>query len=240
MSDPRDGLAATLLALQATDTERDQLTHRRDHSTLREQFQQRSDELREWERRRDGLREEIDALEREITADEQRDAELGVHRTRLESQLKTVIAPREAEALMHEIAGIEAQRDQLDSAELEALERQSTLDDDLTAHLATEDDVRSAARLAGEARAAEAAEIEQALTELSARRDAQRADIPDTLLSTYDRKRAALGVAVAPLVGKQCQGCHLELSPAEIDQVRADAADSGVTDCPECGRLLIV
>jgi predicted nucleic acid-binding Zn-ribbon protein len=60
------------------------------------------------------------------------------------------------------------------------------------------------------------------------------------LLSTYDRKRAALGVAVARLVGKQCQGCHLELSAAEVDTVKDEAADTGVTDCPDCGRLLIV
>jgi predicted nucleic acid-binding Zn-ribbon protein len=47
-------------------------------------------------------------------------------------------------------------------------------------------------------------------------------------------------VAVARLVGKQCQGCHLELSAAEIDTVKDEAAESGVTDCPDCGRLLIV
>ena len=64
--------------------------------------------------------------------------------------------------------------------------------------------------------------------------------LSEALLSTYDRKRAALGVAVARLVGKQCQGCHLELSAAEIDTVKDEAADTGVTDCPDCGRLLIV
>ena len=60
------------------------------------------------------------------------------------------------------------------------------------------------------------------------------------MLATYDRKRAAFGVAVARLIGKQCQGCHLELSAAEIDTVRDEAAATGVTDCPDCGRLLVV
>ena len=46
--------------------------------------------------------------------------------------------------------------------------------------------------------------------------------------------------AVARLAGKQCQGCHLELSAAEIDTVKDEAAETGVTDCPDCGRLLIV
>jgi len=47
-------------------------------------------------------------------------------------------------------------------------------------------------------------------------------------------------VAVAQLVGKQCQGCHLELSAAEVDTAKDEAAATGVTDCPDCGRLLIV
>ncbi len=47
-------------------------------------------------------------------------------------------------------------------------------------------------------------------------------------------------MAVAALVGKQCQGCHLELAAAEIDTVKEEAAATGVTDCPDCGRLLIV
>ncbi len=234
------GLPALLLALQAVDTEADQLAHRRDHSALRDEFQARSQQVGEWERRRAALRAEIDSLEVQIAGEEQRDAELSVQRKRLEAQLKTVIAPREAEALMHEIATVEAERDELDAAELAALERQAALDDDLTAHLASEESNRSAARVADEALRVEVAEIEAGLTSLAVRRTELRADVPADVLATYDRKRAALGVAVASLVGKQCQGCHLELSAGEIDQVRADAAGTGVTDCPECGRLLVV
>ena len=48
------------------------------------------------------------------------------------------------------------------------------------------------------------------------------------------------GSPYAALVGKQCQGCHLELSAAEIDTVKDEAAETGVADCPDCGRLLIV
>jgi predicted nucleic acid-binding Zn-ribbon protein len=233
-------LAATLLGLQAVDTEADQLAHRRQHTPTKAAFEERTRELRDWERRRAALRSEIDALEAEIARDEQRDAELLANKKRLEAQLKTVIAPREAEALMHEITAIDTERDELDVAELAALERESELDDELTAHLATEETVRDASRLADTALAAENADIDTTLDELAARREEFRSAVPAEFLSTYDRKRAAFGVAVAPLVGKQCQGCHLELSPAEIDHVRADAAATGVTDCPECGRLLIV
>jgi predicted nucleic acid-binding Zn-ribbon protein len=141
---------------------------------------------------------------------------------------------------MHEIAGIEAQRDELDVAELEALEQQSALDDQLTAHLRDQEAIADALRLADDALAADVADIDTELARLAAARIEVRASIGDSLLATYDRKRAALGVAVARLVGRQCQGCHLELSAAEIDTVKDEAAATGVTDCPDCGRLLIV
>ena len=86
----------------------------------------------------------------------------------------------------------------------------------------------------------EVTDIDNQLAGLSLEREELRAKVPAALLATYDRKRAAFGVAVARLAGKQCQGCHLELSAAEIDTVKDEAADTGVTDCPDCGRLLIV
>jgi predicted nucleic acid-binding Zn-ribbon protein len=241
---PEGGDAPTLpqllLALQAVDTDADQLAHRRANSEVRAQFVTASGEATRWERRRDELQQRIAELGATIEAAEERGAELLAHRQRLDRQLKTVIAPREAEALMQEIATIEAQRDELDIAELEALEEQSVADDQLAAHLGEEASVRGAAQQAADALAAEVAEIDAELTRLDGRRAELRAALSDSLLATYDRKRAALGVAVAPLVGKQCQGCHLELSAAEIDTVKDEAAATGVTDCPDCGRLLIV
>ena len=52
--------------------------------------------------------------------------------------------------------------------------------------------------------------------------------------------RPQLGVVVSRLEGKQCTGCHLDLSAAEIDTARTDAAETGFTDCPQCGRILVI
>lgn len=233
-------LVEQLLALQAVDTEADQLVHRRANSELRAQFAAARAAVNEWERRRAALDARIGELGASIESAEARSAELLVHRQRLDQQLKTVIAPREAEALMHEIATIESERDELDDAELVALEEQSDVADQLAALLGGEEAVRETARSAAEALAAEEAEIDTRLVALEARRGELRNGLSASLLSTYDRKRAALGVAVARLVGKQCQGCHLELSAAEVDTVKDEAVATGVTDCPDCGRLLIV
>jgi len=229
-----------LLELQTIDTSADQLAHRRANSPLRDDFTEATKEARRWERERAALVAQIAALGESIDEAETRGAELLSHRQRLDRQLKTVIAPREAEALMHEIDAIEAQRDELDVVELEALEQQAVLEDQLAEHLRKEEAVTETLRLADEALAVEVADIDTELERLAAARIDVRASIADALLATYDRKRDALGVAVAPLVGRQCQGCHLELSAAEIDTVKDEAAATGVTDCPECGRLLIV
>lgn len=229
-----------LLALQAVDTEVDQLAHRRRVSPLRTDFETASAQLTAWERTRQQLTDRIDELGRVIEESEATGEELRSHRSRLEQQLKTVIAPREAEALMHEIATIDQQSDDLDTAEMAALEEQSDLDDARRDHLADQETVTTAVRHADTALAEEVAQIETALADLNVERDRLRSLLDDSLLSIYDRKRAALGVAVAPLVGTRCQGCHLDLSAAEIDTIKQEAATTGVTDCPDCGRLLIV
>jgi predicted nucleic acid-binding Zn-ribbon protein len=229
-----------LLALQSVDTTADQLGHRREHSPLHDDLADASAAMRSWEQRRSTLRSRIDELGASIDDAEQRGAELLAHRQRLERQMKTVIAPREAEALMHEMATLTEQSDELDGHELEALEEQAALDDQLSAHLLGEESLRDRLGQADAALADEVADIDHQLAGLSIEREELRAQVPAALLATYDRKRAAFGVAVARLVGKQCQGCHLELSAAEIDTVKDEAADTGVTDCPDCGRLLIV
>jgi predicted nucleic acid-binding Zn-ribbon protein len=233
-------LAQLLLDLQSIDTSADQLAHRREHSALRAEFATATERAKDWERRRTALRARIDELGAAIDAAETKSEELSAQHRRLEQQLRTVIAPREAEALMHEIATVESERDELDTRELAALEEQAAVDDQLAAHLAEEDVVTTAVRLADTAFAEEVADIEAELAALAQRREEVRAEIDDAHLATYDRKRAAFGVAVASLVGKQCQGCHLELSAAEIDTVKDEAAETGVADCPDCGRLLIV
>ena len=237
---PPTTIAELLLALQAVDTHADQLGHRRQHSPLRADSANATEAMRAWKQQRSSLRTRIDELGASIEQAEERGAALLAHRQRLDRQMKTVIAPREAEALMHELATIGGQIDELDVHELESLEAQSAVDDQLTAHLHGEEELRQILRLADEALGAEIGDIDRELADLADRGAELRTQLPEGLLTTYDRKRAALGVAVAPLVGKQCQGCHLELSAAEIDTVRAEAAETGVTDCPDCGRLLIV
>jgi predicted nucleic acid-binding Zn-ribbon protein len=237
---PMSDIPERLLDLQAIDTELDQLVKRRSNLPEHAAALQRKHELDAWEARAAALRGRITELESSIESAEEEGARKQADKERLEAQLKTVIAPREAEALMHEIEGVTARQDELDMAEIGALEEQSSVDDDLTAHLAGERAVRDAL-------ASAANELEKVLAEMAGeestlheRAATARERIPGNVIDRYERVRESQGVAVARLSGKMCEGCYLDLSAAEVDDVKEAAAASGVTDCPQCGRMLVV
>ena len=230
-----------LVALQRVDTEADQLLHRRERLPEREALATATEALRAWERERTALRRRIDELGESIEAAERESAEIGTHKDRLQAQMKTVIAPREAEALLHEIEVLDARVDELDTAELEALEAQSEADDRLTSHLSGEPGLRASTSDADTALERASGELDAELAVLERRREEARAELDAPVLARYDRLRASSGVAVAELEGRRCSGCHLDLSAAEVDDVRDEAAGSdGVADCPQCGRMLVV
>ena len=238
-SDPTPG--DRVAALQLLDTEIDQLVNRRERLPEREALAATTQQMKQWESRRSSMRTRLDELSGVIERAEAESADLLAHRQRLEAQMKTVIAPREAEALMHEMSTLDEQRDGLDTVELEALEEQATLDDELTAHLVTEGSHRDAMSAADDVLADAVSEIDTQIAALTPRRDAARSELSETLLAKYDRVRASSGVAVAKLVGHRCEGCHLDLSAAEVDDVKDEAAASGgIADCPQCGRMLVV
>lgn len=233
-------LAEQLVELQRIDTLADQLRVQRERTPLRAALAEETERMGIWERRQAGVKARIAALETEIEGDEKRGAEIASHLERLNRQLKTVIAPREAEALMHEITTLTEQRDDLDIRELEAMEEETTLEGELATTLADEPALRAEVQAASEALAAAVADIDGQLEALEGQRNAAVSVIPGDVMTRYDRARPQLGIVVSRLVGKQCTGCHLDLSAAEIDTAKAGAAETGVTDCPQCGRILVL
>jgi predicted nucleic acid-binding Zn-ribbon protein len=229
-----------VLELQAADTMGDQLRHRRAQLTEREQLQAARNALVRWDQARTVLRKRLDELEQTIESEEAESKEIDAQRADLQAKLKTVIAPREAEALQNQIATLERRRSELDDAELEALEEQSRLDDELARLLQQEESLRAALIAADEALGLAEADIDGELAHIAARLEGLRAEVDTKILKRYDRLREQNGVAAATLSGSRCEGCHLDLSAAEVDDVKEAAADGGLADCPQCGRLLAV
>lgn len=182
---------------------------------------------------------DIAAAGQRIDAADSQSGVITAKRSRLEGQLKTVIAPREAEALMHEIEGLDAQRAVLDEEELGAMEAQA-LAEGVLAGLTADLPVAEAGVAAAEAAlAAVLAVFDAESAELAVRRSEAAAALDPAELAIYERARSQFGgVGVARLVGHRCEGCHLDLTPAEIDAVKA-TPDGSLAECPQCSRFLV-
>lgn len=192
-----------------------------------------------WQQRHNALQARIAELESAIASTEHESAGVATKRARLEQQLKTVIAPREAEALMHEIALMNTQRSALDDTELEAMDGLAAAEAQLAEHLNDEPRVRDAAAAAAQVAGVARAESEADIASSTDQRDVLRGQFDAAMLERYDSMRAAHGgVAIAKLNGLRCEGCHLDLSRGEVDDIKRLPADE-IVECPNCGRLLV-
>ena len=229
-----------ILELQAADTMADQLRHRREHLPEREQLQAAKNALVRWNEARMVTRRRVEELGALIERAERESHDIDTKLERLNKQLRTVIAPREAEALQHEIATLRQQRSELDDVELSALEEQATADDELRG-LLDQEDVLTQTYIAADKEATSAeADIDGELARIARRLETLRAAVDKKILRRYDRLREQHMIAAATLSGSRCEGCHLDLSPAEVDDVKDSVAEGGLADCPQCGRLLAV
>lgn len=228
-----------MLALQRLDTSIDQAVYRHAHLAEREAAAVATKALADAERRRSAIDVRDAELDQAVAALERDAADGQQHRVRLEGQLRMVTSIRQAEALEHELAALAARRDELDDQELAHLEEQSTLSAERDALDAARPRLAAAAHEAAAALGAAEGAVDAELASQRAERDVVAGRLDPSVLDQYDRLRARFGgVAVGALDGTRCSGCHLDLSAAELEAVRATPAGE-LADCPECGRLLV-
>jgi predicted nucleic acid-binding Zn-ribbon protein len=228
-----------VLAVQELDTSGDQLR------TLLERLPERA-ARREADRAVDALRAERTALqaraadlETQIGNAERDSATIDTHVERLNRQLKTIISPREAEALQHELATLASRRSDLDDVELAALETLGEIEVAEADLDAREPALLDAAAAAAATQADAEAAIAAQLADLAERRVAAAAALPADLLGTYETMRVQhKGVAISRLQGATCGGCHIDLSRSELEAVKAAPPDEAA-HCPNCDRWLI-
>ena len=227
-----------LFELQRIDSTTDQLAYRRANLAERAAAEQASAELARTTRQIADLIARQRQLNDAIEAAEETGGELTRSRARLQGQLRTVIAPREAEALMHELDALAARRDELDDAELANLEEQSQVVDDLAAAHSSEADLQATVERSTADLASAEAGVDAEIAALTVQRSEVVTRLDPGTLSDYEQRRARFGgVAAVRLDGKRCGGCHLDLSTAELEKVKATPAGE-YTDCPQCGRML--
>lgn len=163
----------------------------------------------------------------------------GTRRTtilRLKTQQFETRKNDEFQALGHEITRYEKDIDSLETRELELMEKADALRSKLqqaeaalahTQKLVNED----LASLAGRKQ-----RIEAEILEVQAEREALAAAAPPSMLPLYERLlKTKNGLAVVPVTGGKCTGCHMKLVASTLVKV-----NSGVegTQCESCGRLV--
>lgn len=150
----------------------------------------------------------------------------------------SISSGKQLEDLQHELATLKRRQGVLEDDLLEVMEQREATEADL---------VRSRAALA---------ELEQKLADATRRRDEALADLmttearrtteraalvtelPEDLMTLYERIRAQKGIGAALLRQRRCGACRLELDRTAIGRLR-DAAPEAVLRCEECGVVLV-
>ncbi len=230
-----------LLVVQEHDTRIDQLRHRREHL----------DELEVAA----GIRAELATLDGRRASVGSELADIRGREQRLEDEAATVqakaadvhgrlydgsvVAHRELEDLQEDHRLLTARQGQLEEQAIELMEQAEPL----AAALAELDAARAVlqGRLdeVEQVIAAAWAEIDTESGPEEAGRSAASAASEPAVLSDYTSLRRRIGgIGAARLSGARCEGCHLEIPPAELDEVRRAPSDATVF-CPQCSRILV-
>jgi uncharacterized protein len=153
-----------------------------------------------------------------------------------EGRLGDIKTPREYAALSREIdiakKTNDTQSEQIRELTAQAGEIQKALDARGEALAEREEGTQSDARALDEA----LAKAEERLRALDARRAEAAKAVDPGLLAKYENiKRRRAGIAVAPVVGMTCRGCHRNIPPQlAITLQRANSIET----CPNCHRII--
>jgi predicted nucleic acid-binding Zn-ribbon protein len=199
--------------------------------------------------------EEIARLEREAVDHETASSDIGRDQRKLENDIDqvrsratrdqqrldtgSVSSAKELESLQHELGSLAHRQSDLEDELLELMEQREQAEAALKAVRAAQAAAQATQRAAEAERDAAFADIAVEAERLSQERAALAGDLPADLLALYERIRADKGgVGAALLTRARCEGCHLELSGAELGSVRDAPADE-VVRCEDCGRILV-
>jgi predicted nucleic acid-binding Zn-ribbon protein len=236
-----DGSLDRLLVVQDLDTLITQLTHRRAALAERvgltaleaELATLATEEAALVARRADLVATQKD-LEAQIAVADER-------RTGIEQRMYAArgSSTRDLQAMDEEVRHLNQRRGELEEEELVAMVDQEPIDAALAALAGRRAPTQEKADILRAEVAQGQAEIDAELKEARAARASEAALLPTALSDRYEVLRTRLkGTGAARLIGHRCSGCHLELSPVEVDRIRAMSPDTVVT-CDQCGRILV-
>jgi predicted nucleic acid-binding Zn-ribbon protein len=231
---------APLLELQKIDTALSQLVHRQANLDQRKVLAAGKAILAATESEKMQLANELATAKSEIVTLETANKKCEAQILKYSQQLRTVIAPREAEALQHEIDTARSERSANDDKELELLETSDRLELQLQ-QITQQINDQSEAVTSATAALNEALKIcEGEKKSLDEKRLGVANAIDGKLIKLYDAKRTKRTTpTVADLHGSKCQSCHLDLSVVELSALKKLGADE-LAECPNCDCYLVL
>lgn len=179
----------------------------------------------------DDLTTEIGRVEadvRTVEARQQRDRD----------RLQTVSDPKTATAIEHEVASLEKRRSDLEDIELEVMERLEAAEADLQVAREEAEKTRSTRQRLDAARDDGIARIKVDLDAAVADRASIASGIAADLLALYERQRERYGLGASLLSRGTSSASGVELTAAELAEVRNAAADA-VLLCPSSSAILV-
>lgn len=230
-----------LLDLQALDTRIDQLGHRRRTLASAARATEISarigavgDTVVAARTLEGDIRGELERAERDVASVRDRAA----HDQSLLTS-GSVSNPKQLESLRMEVESLARRQSDLEDIELEVLDRLDRAEQ-VVAQLEGEREALVASLAEAEAeRDREYADIDGESAQAHQSRQELSATLPADLMSLYERLRADnAGVGAAALHRGRCEGCRLDLSPADKERLRAALATE-VVRCEECRRILV-
>ncbi|TDW23645.1 zinc ribbon domain-containing protein [Kribbella kalugense] len=184
---------------------------------------------------------EVSDLQREQKKADSDVEQVRQRRTRNQQRIDSgqVASPRDLENLQHEIGSLDRRISDLEDAELEVMEKLEAAEG-VQVELRTRADAFASRQAELETtRDATLKELDEQRAQVGDQRAKVAAEIPEALIAQYQRLREHNGgIGAAPLVGKRCMGCRMELAPSDLNQIK-NAAPDAVLRCEECGRILV-
>jgi hypothetical protein len=193
-----------------------------------------SEEAKDLQLRVDDLtraQRKADADVEQVKARQQRDQQ------RMDSG--AITSPKDLEAMQHELVSLDRRVTELEDAELEVMEELETAQGELKTFKNRLDALGARADDLTAQRDEALARIDAELASLVAQRKVSTDGMPADLMALYDKLRAQKGgVAAALLRARRCEGCSLELNPADLAVIAKSPVDE-VVRCEECNRILV-
>ncbi len=151
----------------------------------------------------------------------------------------SITDPKALQRMLGELESLQRRIGDLEDVELEVMEKLETAQTGLAEREAALAKIDSEAAELEEARARKAATLEAELVSVAAERQAAVIDMPEDLMSLYEKLRAKNGgVGAAALRRKECEGCRITINASDLAVIAGKPADE-VVRCEECDRILV-